>query len=208
MGTDHWGLWLLGVIALTWTIDCFIGFYLTLPKRQRNIQTRSTIIAASGNYWQRWKPAWKIRWSSGPTKLNFDLHRAFGLWTWALLFVIAFTGFSLNLYREVFFTAEEGHGAGGVGHKAVFLDAKSGELLGDFIPWRGTAADLFVQAQFPLHSGRILGLPGRILISIMGLVIAMLSITGVIIWHKRYKARVRSAQKTQQEATELPVGIQ
>src|SRR5690554_5665549 len=281
MGTDHWGIWLLGVIALTWTIDCFVGFYLTLPRRKRDGQTRSSISVDSGSYWQRWKPAWKIRRSSGPTKLNFDLHRAFGLWTWALLFVIVFTGFSLNLYREVFFpvmtmmsdvtptpfdertpsghdnpippgydftqaialgqqagtdkgwtqpvnsvwysrefgiyrieffNSEEGYGAGGVGHNAVFLDAKSGDLLGDWMPWEGTAADLFVQAQFPLHSGRILGLPGRILISIMGLVIAMLSVTGVIIWHKRYKARnARKAQKAQQKTTataELPVAIQ
>ncbi|WP_417766050.1 PepSY domain-containing protein [Spongiibacter tropicus] len=76
-----------------------------------------------------------------------------------------------------------------VGHRAVFLDAKSGEPLGDWLPWQGTAADLFVQAQFPLHSGWILGLPGRILISVMGVVVAMLSITGVVIWYKRYSAR-------------------
>ncbi|MDZ7922687.1 MAG: PepSY-associated TM helix domain-containing protein [Marinagarivorans sp.] len=272
MGNDHWGIWLLGVIALTWTLDCFVGFYLTLPRRKRSSQTSSLAASSdcSGGYWQRWKSAWKIRWAGGRTKLNFDLHRAFGLWTWVLLFVIAFTGFSLNLYREVFFPAmsmvsdvtptpidqrtpsghdnpiepgysfakaialgqqagkdkgwsqpvgslwharefdvyrieffnpEEGHGAGGVGHKAVFLDAKSGAVLGDWMPWQGTAADLFVQAQFPVHSGRILGLPGRILISIMGLVIAMLSITGVVIWYKRYKARVRSAQKAQREVS-------
>jgi hypothetical protein len=30
-------------------------------------------------------------------------------------------------------------------------------LLGERLPWKGTAADIFVQAQFPLHSGRILG---------------------------------------------------
>jgi uncharacterized iron-regulated membrane protein len=40
----------------------------------------------------------------------------------------------------------------------------------------GSADDIFLQAQFP-HSGRILGLPGRILISAMGLVVAMLSAT-------------------------------
>ncbi|WP_417320736.1 PepSY-associated TM helix domain-containing protein [Emcibacter sp.] len=261
MGTDHWGLWLLGIIALVWTFDCFVGFYLTLPKRKRVSATLQYAVEGGRNaatYWQRWKLAWKIRWRSGATKLNFDLHRAFGLWTWVLLFIIAFTGFSLNLYREVFFplmsmvsdvtptpideripsghdnpiepgygfaraislgqdaaatkgwsesagslwyarefgvyrveffTAEEGHGAGGVGHKALYLDAKTGEYLGDWLPWEGTAADLFVQAQFPLHSGRILGLPGRIMVSLMGVIIAMLSITGVVIWYKKYRAR-------------------
>ncbi|HWT51888.1 MAG TPA: PepSY-associated TM helix domain-containing protein, partial [Caulobacter sp.] len=56
-------------------------------------------------------------------------------------------------------------------------------------PWVGTAADIFVQAQFPLHSGRILGLPGRILISLTGLVVAALSVTGVVIWWRKRKAR-------------------
>src|SRR5439155_125267 len=55
----------------------------------------------------------------------------------------------------------------------------------------GTAADIFVQAQFPLHSGRIVGLFGRILISIMGLVVAALSVTGVVIWWRKRRARVR-----------------
>lgn len=253
-GIDHWGIWLLGIVALLWTFDSFIGFYLTLPRGKAGEERRAWL--------RRWKPAWQIRRAAGADRLNFDLHRAVGLWTWMLLFVIAFTAFSLNLYREVFFpvmslvsdvtpspldqrtpndhhapiaatltfadiaelagqkagslgwseplgslwyarefgiyraeffTAEEGHGAGGVGHKALYFDAGDGRYLGDFIPWEGTAADLFVQAQFPLHSGRILGLPGRILISVMGIVIAMLSITGVIIWWRKVVARERRA---------------
>ena len=249
-GYEYWGVALLGIIALLWTIDSFIGFALTLPRRaKRNrVQVRS--------WWQRWKPAWKVRSNAGFARLNFDLHRAFSLWTWGFLVIIAFTAFSLNLYRDVFFPlmslvsdvtpspleqrapntpdnpiepnlnfrkvvtlgeqeaekkgweeplnsiwyarewgiyrveffeAEAGHGAGGVGHKALFFDGLTGEVLGDFIPWQGTAADLFVQAQFPIHSGRILGMPGRILMSIMGVIVAMLSITGILIWaRKRY----------------------
>jgi uncharacterized iron-regulated membrane protein len=53
-----------------------------------------------------------------------------------------------------------------------------------------------VQAQFPLHSGRILGLPGRILISFMGVVVAMLSVTGVIVWwRKRASKRVAARRQ-------------
>jgi hypothetical protein len=51
---------------------------------------------------------------------------------------------------------------GGVGHPALYFDAQDGKLLGDRIPWQGSVADVFVQAQFPLQSGRILGMPGRI----------------------------------------------
>ena len=39
----------------------------------------------------------------GAYKLNFDLHRAGGLWVWAVIVIVAFTSFSLNLYREVFY---------------------------------------------------------------------------------------------------------
>lgn len=80
------------------------------------------------------------------------------------------------------------------------MDAR---LLGERQPWKGTVADIFVQAQFPLHSGRILGLPGRILISFMGLVVAMLSVTGVLIWWRKRASRKVAA--TQRQALMRPV---
>lgn len=65
------------------------------------------------------------------------------------------------------------------------------------IPGTGTAADTFVQLQFPLHSGQIIGLPGRILISLTGLVVAVLSVTGVLIWARKCKsARAAKALRT------------
>jgi uncharacterized iron-regulated membrane protein len=80
---------------------------------------------------------------------------------------------------------------GGVGPATLYFDAIDGRLLGDRQPWKGTAADLFVQAQFPLHSGRILGIPGRILVSLMGVGVAMLSVTGVVIWYRKRAGRQR-----------------
>ena len=255
-GIDRWGLWLMGGIAMIWAVDSFVGFYLTLPVRRRGAQP------AGKGWWQRWQPAWKVRWNGGGSKLNFDLHRAFSLWTWALLFVLAFTAFSLNLYSEIFyplmqkvskvtpspfdtrpmadkhhpieariayadiirsasdeaalrqwaepagsifysqefgiygvsfFKPGDDHGAGGVGPAVLYFDGTDGRLVGDRQPWKGTAADIFVQAQFPLHSGRILGLPGRILISFMGVVVAMLSVTGVIIWWRKRASRLATA---------------
>ena len=84
------------------------------------------------------------------------------------------------------------HEGGGMLVKNLYYDGKDGKLLGDRVPWEGTAADIFVQLQFPLHSGRILGMPGRILMSVMGLIVAMLSITGIYIWLKKRRARKRT----------------
>jgi uncharacterized iron-regulated membrane protein len=277
-GTDRWGQWLLGGIALLWTLDCFVGAYLTLPARRRARATAeealaedegASVPAPSKSFRQRWKPSWMVRWRAGSYRLNFDLHRASGLWTWGLLFLLAFTAFSLNLYREVFFPVmsvvsdvtpspfdrrtpnsphepieprlefetvvplavaearrrgwkqpagdvfysreygiygvqffhpEDGHGAAGVGHRSLYYDGLDGRLLGDRQPWKGTAADIFVQAQFPVHSGRILGLPGRILISLMGLVVAGLSATGVYIWWRKRQARLLAERRGSREA--------
>jgi uncharacterized iron-regulated membrane protein len=89
-----------------------------------------------------------------------------------------------------FFKPGDDHGAGGVGPPVLYYDGLDGRLLGDRQPWKGTAAAIVVQAQFPLHSGRILGIPGRVLISFMGVVVAMLSVTSVIIWWRKRKSRL------------------
>jgi uncharacterized iron-regulated membrane protein len=41
-----------------------------------------------------------------------------------------------------------------------------------------------------LHSGRLLGMPGRILMSFMGVMVAMLSVTGMVIWARKRRARL------------------
>ena len=70
----------------------------------------------------------------------------------------------------------------------------TGKRLAAQIPGKGTAGDIFMQVQFPLHSGRILGLGGRILISAVGVAVAVLSITGLLIWVKKLNGRRRSAR--------------
>ena len=67
------------------------------------------------------------------------------------------------------------------------------------MPWEGTAADIFLQLQFPLHSGRIAGIPGRIVLSFLGVVVAMLSLTGIVIWLKKRAARTRRTLRGEPE---------
>lgn len=94
-----------------------------------------------------------------------------------------------DLFGVGFFAAENAHGDGGLGNPWLYFDAQNGQPIGAQVPGTGTAGDIFMQAQFPLHSGRILGLPGRILISFMGLVVALLSATGIVIWARKQRAR-------------------
>lgn len=95
-----------------------------------------------------------------------------------------------DVYGVGFYTPENDHGDGGLGNPWLYFDGTSGEYLGGKIPGQGSAGDIFIQAQFPLHSGRILGLPGRIMISVMGLMVAMLSVTGIVIWARKRRARL------------------
>lgn len=77
------GQWALGIAALIWTIDCFVGWYLTFP------------VGRLGR-WRRWRRAWGMRTSSR-AKLNFDLHRAGGLWLWPILLLFAWSSVGFNL---------------------------------------------------------------------------------------------------------------
>jgi uncharacterized iron-regulated membrane protein len=281
---DRWGVWFMGLVGIVWLFDCFVGFYLTLPVRARR---NGLALARSGDkatleetppdaarrtWWQRWKPAWQIKRDASAYRFNLDIHRAFGLWLWAMLFIIAFTSMSMNLGNEIvrpvlntiskltpdafddraptplnkpiaadvsfagaidtarsealrrgwteppggaFYGQQHGvyaimfhepgddHGSAGL-VKMLFVDGKSGGLVGGRVPWEGTAADVFMQLQFPLHSGRIAGVPGRILLSVMGLVVAMLSATGIYIWFKKRQARLASAWRSRRGAEQMP----
>ena len=100
----------------------------------------------------------------------------------------------LHTYGVGFFAPGNDHGDIGLGNPWMYWDAATGKPLGAQIPGKGTAGDIFMQVQFPLHSGRILGLGGRILISAVGIAVAVLSATGLLIWLKKLNARRRSAQ--------------
>ncbi|WP_317202775.1 PepSY-associated TM helix domain-containing protein [Janthinobacterium sp.] len=115
---------------------------------------------------------------------------------WQLPVGGVFYSSSYGLYGVGFFDADNDHGDGGLGNAWLYFDCRDGSPAGGVVPGTGSAGDIFLQAQFPLHSGRILGLPGRILISAMGLVVAMLSATGLLIWVRKRRARALQAGKT------------
>lgn len=97
LALDKAGETLLGIVALLWTVDCFAGAWLTLPAPKRNRLSRHATP-----WLLRWWLSWKLRVGQGTYKLNFDLHRAGGLWTWAMLFVLAWSSVAFNLHQEVY----------------------------------------------------------------------------------------------------------
>ncbi|MBE7527139.1 MAG: PepSY domain-containing protein [Burkholderiales bacterium] len=266
LALGKFGVWALGICALIWTIDCFVGFYLTLPQRRR----QSPKSSPDQNSWgQRWWPAWKIRWRSSSYKLNFDLHRASGLWLWLILLTFAWSSVYMNLWDTVYTwttravmeykapwtelpkrdiplaEAEIGwRQAQRIGEKLmaeqaekqnfaieqvvalglnrmngtyaytvrsskdiqdkrgrtnVFFDANSSELKLALLPsgqYSGNTVTTWLAA---LHMANVFGLPYRIFVCVLGLVIVMLSVTGIIIWMKKRQARF--SQKNQQQDT-------
>jgi len=238
---------LLGIVALAWTVDCFVGFYLTLP-------------ASFGRFLLRWRPAWVMKRPASATRVNYDLHRACGLWLWPMLFVLAWSSVMFNLpqvyepvtaaafdYRSDLdllrsltlranptprLTWTEAQIAGarlmaretarrgiailrpygmayiqewGVYTYAVesslnvqahgwstslWLDGNTGELVSFDVPsgeHSGNTVGTWLRA---LHFADLRdALMYRVLVCTLGLVITMLSITGIYIWLKKCRAR-------------------
>lgn len=108
-----------------------------------------------------------------------------------------------GVYGVGFYAPGEDHGDAGLGNPWIYVDSRSGELAGAHVPGTGSAGDIFLQAQFPLHSGRIIGLPGRILVSLLGLAVAGLSLTGLVIWAKKRRSRVLADQRSRAMAQVL-----
>lgn len=235
----NWGLWLMGLVAIAWVIDCFIALVLTLPRGKP--------------FWKKWSTAWKIK-GGHAYRWNFDFHRAGGLWLWLLLLPIAISSVAMNLPSQVFkpvvslfstiepsvyeargvlpetelgitrlnyqqayeravaegkrlgLTAAIGelyysfeynfYGAGFGQHDTqahgkswLFFHGTDGRLLGQEIAGQGTLGERFYRLQLPIHGGRIIGFTGQVLIAVLGVLIAVLSGTGIYIWWRKLLAR-------------------
>lgn len=236
------GKWFMGLIGIAWVLDTLVALSISFTSRAN------------------WKRSFALRWRAPGHRLTFDLHRAGGLWLYALVLMLAVTSVAMNLNTQVmrpivgwfstltpspfasrapapptqpveplvgaaqavavataearrrgiaapagglflskdfglwgvgFYESGNSHGDGGLGNPWVYVDSRSGALAGADLPGTGSAGDLFMQSMFPLHSGRILGTPGRALMSLMGVAIAVLSATGVLIWARKRRARAR-----------------
>ena len=78
------------------------------------------------------------------------------------------------------------------GMRLVWIDAVSGKVLGDGHLSEGNAAHVLIEWQFPLHSGKAFGWPGRIVVFGAGLILCLIIATGLLLWFRRYRARRQS----------------
>ncbi|WP_122048882.1 PepSY domain-containing protein [Asaia bogorensis] len=241
------GLWIVGLAALIWSLDCLNGLLLTLPP---------AIAPWRRRFWHGWRKSWMIAAPRNALRLLFDLHRAAGLWLWLLFLGMAISGVALALGPQIFqpvvrtifplappqpeiplpggpriLTIEQAesrahdwvttHGwqarpaalmlthapdtvmfylfsetdrfPAGFGSPLVTVDLQSGATKLASMPPHGRLGDMILQIQDPFHSGRIAGLPGRILVCLSGIVTAILAMTGVLIWSGKRRARAQSA---------------
>jgi uncharacterized iron-regulated membrane protein len=250
------GLVLMGIVAVTWTVDCFIGAWLTLPVRPP--ARKPAKAARHTSWWSRWAPAWQLRWASGSYKLTFDLHRAGGLWLWAALFILAWSSVCFNLpqvYNPVMQTllshqpslkdipalasprpdpaldfeqarevgrrlmaAEAArHGftvlredwlahnpSSGLyqyevlssldlgqrsGQTQLAFDSNTGTFKALWLPTHAASGDTIYTWITNLHMASFGGVPMKLLVCAMGVVVAMLSVTGIVIWAKKRASR-------------------
>lgn len=248
------GLLVFGLVAIVWSIDCFIGAALTFPARLKK-------RAPGSKPWLlRWRPSWLLRRHGGSYKLVFDLHRAGGLWLWAMLLVFAWSGVAFNLYgayaavmhplfahqgaeeivaqhtpspgppldwpaaraqgrqlmdalaRQHAFTIIEENAlayerALGVysynvrssrdvrAHKGlttVFFDAASGRQLAAWLPTGAASGDTIRSWISALHMASMWGWPFKLFICAMGLLVAGLSVTGVLIWRRKRQGKAKA----------------
>lgn len=217
--------------------------------------------------------SWTVRWRGGNYQVTFDLHRAGGLWPWAMLFVLAWSSVGFNLPQvfnpvmDVFFTKQQrgqdiparaepqpepgipwaqalniGHGlmegearrtgfeileptalwynakngvyayvvrsdrdiAADRGRTWVEFDANTGEQRSLFLPTGQASGNTVRSWLFALHMATVGGLPYKIFMCIMGGLVAMVSITGVVIWWKKRTARRLMTQRQLEPSGILP----
>jgi uncharacterized iron-regulated membrane protein len=81
--------------------------------------------------------------------------------------------------------------------KQIWFNRYTGEDLGQYVAGAVPAGNEFIDWLFPIHTGRFLGWPGRVLMLLGGLILIGLTLTGGWMWYslRADKARRRSARR-------------
>lgn len=263
------GSLVLGVIALLWTVDCFVGAWLTFPAPQRKPRARARAggaqpVQPKKSWLSRWRTSWTLRWrGSSSYRRHLDVHRVAGLWPWAMLLVMAWSAVAFNLREvhdpvmKIFFAHQQDKdlpmldmprmsprldwqaarergrklmaqqaahddfevieedaltydprngvysyrvrstrdAASRWGVTQLSFDGDTGALLKVWLPTGAASGDTIRTWITTLHMAGTWGWPLQVLVSVIGLAVAALSVTGVVIWWKKLEGRRKLAQK-------------
>jgi uncharacterized iron-regulated membrane protein len=99
-----------------------------------------------------------------------------------------------GLYRVRFFDERDINPL--VGYRHVFVHTHTGRIMHDSHFAEGSIADQILAWQFPLHSGKAFGWPGRLLIFLAGMIVCVSVITGVLGWLKRQRSKRPNTTRT------------
>ncbi|WP_284944104.1 PepSY-associated TM helix domain-containing protein [Acidisoma cladoniae] len=98
-----------------------------------------------------------------------------------------------------FFEGPDNRGTG-FGSPIVYVDDSDSDSGSSVLridgPRSGTVGDIIERLQFPLHSGQIAGLAGKIVVCISGMATVALAITGLMIWWRKRAARRLQKMRT------------
>lgn len=75
------------------------------------------------------------------------------------------------------------------GSTRLFLDGETGALVATWLPTGAAGGDTFITWMSNLHMANVGGITYKLVITLAGLGVAMLSITGVLIWLRKRNAR-------------------
>ena len=77
----------------------------------------------------------------------------------------------------------------GMGISFAYIDATDNAMIGLTVAGEGSAGDIMDAVIQPLHSGRSWGLPGRIIVLLLGVAVSLLATTGALMWLSRQRKR-------------------
>ncbi len=76
--------------------------------------------------------------------------------------------------------------------RCVVVDQYNGAIRHVQTPESGTGGEYFIQWQWPVHSGQVFGMPGRLIVVASGLICPLLFGTGGYLWWRKRTKRSRS----------------
>lgn len=78
------------------------------------------------------------------------------------------------------------------GSTQLWISAYNGEIRKTQEPQTMSSRDTLLSWMFPIHNGEALGMPGRVLMFLAGFAPIHLYVTGLIVWQRKRKARLRA----------------